>query len=128
LATVHASGQARSPVDPTLSRGRTFWAYISDSPDGGTFPSSIARGQARHETRDFLQQLSYADGYLAERETQLLLSVELGFCPESDAQVLLKEIDELQRMLTAISRKLASGSPLATRHSLLPQGEAKDSL
>jgi len=91
-------------------------------------PSSIAKGQARHETRDFLQQLSYADGYLAELETQLLLSVELGFCPESDVQAPLKEIDELQRMLTAICRKLVSGSPLATRHSPLPQGEAKDSL
>src|SRR6267378_2470297 len=31
-----------------------------------SIPSSIAKGQARHETRDFLQQLSYADGYLAE--------------------------------------------------------------
>jgi four helix bundle protein len=90
-------------------------------------PSSIAKGQAIHETRDFLQQLSYADGYLAELETQLLLSVELSFCEESDVEALLKEIDELQRMLHAIIRKLASGSPLATRHSPLPPGEAKDS-
>ena len=90
-----------------------------------SIPSSIAKGQARHETRDFLQQLSYADGYLAELETQLLLSVELGFCSESDVQAPLKEIDELQRMLTAICRKL--GTPLATPHSPLPQGEAKDS-
>ena len=40
--------------------------------------SSIAKGQARHETRDFLQHLSYADGHLAELETQLLLSSDLG--------------------------------------------------
>jgi four helix bundle protein len=90
-------------------------------------PSSIAKGQARHETRDFLHQLSYADGYLAELETQLLLTVELGFCLESDVQAPLQEIDELQRMLTAICRKLSSGAPLATRHSPLPQSEAKDS-
>jgi four helix bundle protein len=90
-----------------------------------SIPSSIAKGQARHETRDFLQQLSFADGYLAELETQLLPSVELGFCSEADVTEPLKEIDELQRMLTSICRKL--GSSLATRHSPLPQGEAKDS-
>lgn len=91
-------------------------------------PSSIAKGQARHETREFLQHLSYADGYLAELETQLLLSLELGFCETSDIERPLKEIDELQRMLNAIGRKLGAGSPLTTRHSPLSSGEAKDSL
>lgn len=82
-------------------------------------PSSIAKGQARHETREFLTQLSFADGYLAELETQLLLSVDLGFCKGSEVEALLKEIDELQRMLNAITRKLVSNSPLATSHSPL---------
>jgi four helix bundle protein len=91
-------------------------------------PTSIAKGQARHETRDFLTQLSFADGYLAELETQLLLSIDLGFCKESDVESLLKEIDELQRMLNAITRKLGSSSPLATSHSLLLPKEKKDSL
>jgi four helix bundle protein len=90
-------------------------------------PASIAKGQARHETREFLQHLSYADGYLAELETQLLLSIDLGFSAAAHVEEPLKEIDELQRMLHAIMRKLASGSPLATRHSPLLSGEAKDS-
>jgi four helix bundle protein len=93
-----------------------------------SLPTSIARGQARHETRDFIQHLSYADGYLAELETQLLLSLELGFCEASEAEELLKEVDEIQRMINAISRKLGAGSPLVTHHSPLPQGEAKDSV
>jgi four helix bundle protein len=91
-------------------------------------PSSIAKGQARHETRDFLQQLSFADGYLAELETQLLLSVDLGFCKEADIEAILKEIDELQRMMNAITRKLTTNSPLATSHSPLLPKEKKDSL
>src|SRR5271156_3824183 len=91
-------------------------------------PSSIAKGQARHETREFLAQLSYADGYLAELETQLLLSVDLGFCKEANVEALLKEIDELQRMLNAIARKLGSNSPLTTSHSPLLPKEKKDSL
>ena len=91
-------------------------------------PASIAKGQARYETRDFLQHLSYADGYLAELETQLLLALELGFCEQTDIERILKQIDEIQRMLSAISRKLGLGSPLTTRHSPLPPSEAKDSL
>lgn len=93
-----------------------------------SIPSSIAKSQARHETRDFLQHLSYADGYLAELETQQLLSLELGFWEASDIAEPLKEIDELQCMLNAINRKLLSGSPLATRHSPLLSSETKDFL
>jgi carbamoyl-phosphate synthase large subunit len=88
-----------------------------------TIPTSIAKGQARYETRDFLQQLSYADGSLAELETQLLLSVELQLCVAAQVEELLKEVDELQRMLHAIARKLRSNSPLATHHSPLSSGE-----
>jgi hypothetical protein len=58
----------------------------------------------------------------------MLLSVDLGFCKEADVESLLKEIDELQRMLSAITRKLGSNSPLATRHSSLPPDRKKDSL
>ena len=79
-------------------------------------PSNIAEGQARSGTREFLQFLSHAGGSLAELETQILLSVELGFCGRSNADLLVGEIEELQKMVAAIRRKLAVFSPLATRH------------
>jgi four helix bundle protein len=82
-------------------------------------PPNIAEGQARQGTREFLQFLSRAEGSLAELETQLLLSVELGFAQQADVEPALKEIDELQKMLVALKRKLSSFSPLATRHSPL---------
>jgi four helix bundle protein len=88
-----------------------------------SIPSSIAKGQARHDTRDFLHHLSFADGSLAELETQLILGVELGFCSQPDIEALLKEIDELQRMIGSIARKVAFNSPLATKHSPLPGEE-----
>ena len=69
-------------------------------------PSNIAEGQARHGTKEFLQFLSHAGGSLAELETQLLLSVDLGYCRASDADSILEQIGELQRMLAAIRRKL----------------------
>jgi carbamoyl-phosphate synthase large subunit len=86
-------------------------------------PSNIAEGQARKGTNEFLQFLSIAEGSLAELDTQLSLSVELGFSQQPAVEPALKEIDELQKMLVSLKRKLSSYSPLATRHS--PLGCAK---
>jgi four helix bundle protein len=82
-------------------------------------PSNIAEGQARKGTGEFLQFLSIAEGSLAELDTQLSLSVDLGFTEQADVKPSLREIDELQKMLVALKRKLSSYSPLATRHSPL---------
>ena len=79
-------------------------------------PSNIAEGQARRSTNEFLQFLSIAEGSLAELDTQLCLGVELGFATQSDVEPSFKEIDELQKMLVSLKRKLSSYSPLATRH------------
>jgi four helix bundle protein len=70
-------------------------------------PSNIAEGQARHGTREFLQFLSHASGSLAELETQILVSMDLGFCKESEVSSIANEIGELQKMVAAIRRKLA---------------------
>jgi four helix bundle protein len=86
-----------------------------------SIPSNIAEGQARHGTREFLQFLSHADGSLAELETQLLLSVDLGYCARSDVSSIENEIAEIQKMIFAIRRKLSVNSPLATGHSPLQQ-------
>jgi four helix bundle protein len=86
-------------------------------------PSNIAEGQARQGTKEFLQFLSHAEGSLAELETQLLLCVELEFAKDSGIAAPLQEIDELQKMLIALKRKLAVHSPLATRHSPLRAAE-----
>jgi four helix bundle protein len=84
-----------------------------------SIPSNIAEGQARRGTGEFLQFLSITQGSLAELETQLLLSVDLSYCERSEADPALKEIDELQKMIVSLKRKLSSYSALATRHSPL---------
>ena len=88
-----------------------------------SIPSNIAEGQARKGTSEFLQFLSIATGSLAELETQLLLSVDLSYCKLPDVAPLFQEIDELQKMIVALKRKLSSYSPLATRHSPLRSAE-----
>src|ERR1044071_9863395 len=42
-------------------------------------PSNIAEGQTRRTTGEFIQFISNAEGSCAELDTQLILSVELGF-------------------------------------------------
>jgi len=74
-------------------------------------PSNIAEGQARRSVREFIQFVSHAEGSAAELETQLILSTDLGYCPNARVQETLAVLDEIRKMLGALSRKLASGIP-----------------
>ena len=42
-------------------------------------PSNIAEGQSRRTTSEFVQFISHPEGSLAQVETQLLISLDLGF-------------------------------------------------
>jgi four helix bundle protein len=69
-------------------------------------PSNIAEGQARNTTGEFIQFISHAEGSAAELDTQLHLSVELGFASSADAAPIFALIDEIRRMLNSLRRRL----------------------
>jgi four helix bundle protein len=71
-------------------------------------PSNIAEGQARNTTGEFVQFLSHAVGSVSELDTQLTLSVELGYCSRGKEQEAQALILELRKMLTALRRKLSN--------------------
>jgi four helix bundle protein len=71
-----------------------------------SIPSNIAEGQARHSTGEFVQFLSHAEGSVAELNTQLMLSVELGYCSRDRTAEATALVRELRRMLNALRRKL----------------------
>jgi four helix bundle protein len=71
-----------------------------------SIPSNIAEGAGRNSKNEFKQFLSIAQGSLAELETQLLISRNLGFVKELDS--LLIELDELSRMIIGLVRTLKS--------------------
>ena len=81
-----------------------------------SIPSNIAEGQARRTTGEFVQFISHAEGSSAELETQLILAVELSFCAKKSGLPAYERIDEIQRMLNALRRKLISRSKLVTGH------------
>jgi four helix bundle protein len=74
-----------------------------------SIPSNIAEGQARHTTREFIQFISHAEGSLAELDTQMRVSTELGFCggaTAARADSVLGLAEELRRMLNSLRRRL----------------------
>jgi four helix bundle protein len=75
-----------------------------------SIPSNIAEGQARHTTGEFIQFISHAEGSVAELETQLILSIELGFAIANNARSALALVDEIRRMLNGLRRKLSGAS------------------
>lgn len=71
-----------------------------------SIPSNIAEGQARRTTGDFIRFISNAEGSVAECETQLIISVELGFCDRSEVDTGFALVLEIRKMLNALRRTL----------------------
>ena len=73
-----------------------------------SIPSNLAEGQATHTTGEFVQFISHAEGSVAELDTLLILSIELKFCSEANAQSAFGLINELRKMLNVLRRKLST--------------------
>jgi four helix bundle protein len=73
-------------------------------------PSNIAEGQARHTTGEFVQFLSHAEGSVAELDTQLILSVEFGYCSHAATTSAHALVLELRKMLSALRLTVSRSS------------------
>jgi len=71
-----------------------------------SIPSNIAEGQARKSTGEFVQFISNAEGSVAELDTQLQLSLDLGVCSQPQRVGIFELLAELKRMLNALRRAL----------------------
>ena len=69
-------------------------------------PSNIAEGHARTSTREYLRHISIAMGSLAELETQILLSRELGYATHESVVELLSSTSSLGRQLRSLTNSL----------------------
>ena len=69
-------------------------------------PANIAEGFARRYRKEFVQFLFIALGSGAELETHLLIAEKLGYVTGTEAGNVLKELDEIMRMINSLSRKL----------------------
>jgi len=71
-----------------------------------SIPANIAEGHGRRHTGDYLHHLSMARGSLLELETHFLIAIRLGYLRPEDVGSLLKETDELGRMLSGLIQRL----------------------
>ena len=73
-----------------------------------SIPSNIAEGQAHFTNREFVHYLRHSRGSLAELETQLLIARRLEYIAQNQADMLLKQTDELGRILSGLINSLKS--------------------
>lgn len=66
-----------------------------------SIPSNIAEGYGRYNQKEFVHFLRIAKGSLFELDTQLIISLNLGFVSEEDYNDLSISIDNLHFMLLA---------------------------
>ncbi len=64
-----------------------------------SIPSNIAEGASRTSNKEFAYFLEIAYGSSFELETQLLLCVDIDFLPKDMVNLIISELQEIQRMI-----------------------------
>jgi four helix bundle protein len=69
-------------------------------------PSNIAEGFMRRHNKEYRQFLYIALGSLAELETQVIISEQLGFLNNEESNKIQTNIDEIDKMTTGLIKCL----------------------
>lgn len=69
-------------------------------------PSNIAEGAGRKSNKEFCHFLNIAYGSSCELDTQLLISMNLGFIKNQELEILTNKITEVQKMIYKLIQKL----------------------
>jgi len=73
-------------------------------------PTNIAEGSKRQSNQEYARFLNIAEASLVEAEYLLMLSRDLGFLARDASEALLKEVGEIERMLSGLRRKVELGA------------------
>lgn len=73
-----------------------------------SIPCNIAEGAARRGKREFRNFLSMAQGSLSELDTQLELSILLGYVRAEDLRELWDQLLRIDKMLSGLIRSLTN--------------------
>lgn len=74
-----------------------------------SIPSNIAEGSSRSSSKDYNRFLEVALGSSFELETHLLIADAVNFGQKETRDLILRDIDEEQKMLMSFISKLNSG-------------------
>lgn len=76
-----------------------------------SIPANIAEGKGRTHLGDYLKFLSFANGSLMELETHLLIAGRLLYLSPQKLEEILKQTEEISRMLSSLKQKLDLKKP-----------------
>lgn len=71
-----------------------------------SLPSNIAEGAGRNSNGEFKQFLGIATGSLFERETQLIVSKEIGIISKTELDTLAEKISTIIKMIAGLKKSL----------------------
>ena len=75
-----------------------------------SIPSNIAEGCSRESDIEFKRFLEISLGSAFELETQVILSVQLGFTNNIEVRQAIEDMNSLQRQINSLISKLKKGS------------------
>ena len=78
-------------------------------------PSNIAEGWSRNSTKEFVNFLHISRGSLAELETQLIISAEVGHINQESLNVIMNSVQEIGKMINSMISHLRVSSIDANR-------------
>jgi four helix bundle protein len=71
-----------------------------------SIPANIAEGAGRNTDKDFGRFLDIANGSCFELETLLILAVDLDYLSKSKYDIILKDIEEIEKMIYGLRNKI----------------------
>lgn len=71
-----------------------------------SIPANIAEGCGKHSSKDFSRYLSIASGSASEVDYLLLFIRELKIIDDNKIDTLIKEINEIKKMLNSLHSKI----------------------
>jgi four helix bundle protein len=71
-------------------------------------PANIAEGRGRKHLAEYVHHLSIANGSLKELETLILIAERLRHAPTAECQAVMRQAEEVGRMLSGLMDKLES--------------------
>ncbi|MGY6647873.1 four helix bundle protein [Wenyingzhuangia sp. IMCC45574] len=72
-----------------------------------SIPSNISEGAGRNSKKEFIHFLSIANGSTSELETQILLTIRLGFIKGKEVEEILNLCAEIKKMNYALQKSLS---------------------
>jgi len=75
-----------------------------------SIPANIAEGFGRWNARDFARFAAIASGSLRELETHFIIVQRLGFLGKSTVETVLRQMDELSKMLYRMRRRVLANN------------------